>query len=127
MLTSAPLCAYFPACGLDRARRYLLRANAGPHTQRRNQRRRHRSLCQRHRRLPVPNVERGSSRASGAFCQVDDGDRRIEELKARGVPFEQYPDMPGEHIATGAVTAGAAKAAWGNDSQGNIMVLIQAL
>jgi predicted enzyme related to lactoylglutathione lyase len=71
----------------------------------------------------TPNA--GTSKASQAFWQVDDVDREIEELKARGVVFEDYPGMPGERSKSGAVTAGGAKAAWFKDSEGNTMALIQ--
>ena len=71
---------------------------------------------------PTPNA--GTSKASQAFWQVDDVDREIEDLKARGVVFEHY-EMPGERSASGAVTAGGAKAAWFKDSEGNILALIQ--
>ncbi|HEY1227560.1 MAG TPA: hypothetical protein VGF26_09580, partial [Ramlibacter sp.] len=67
-----------------------------------------------------------TSRASQAFWSVDDVDREIEALKAKGVVFESY-DMPGERSASGAITAGGAKAAWFKDSEGNIMALIQML
>lgn len=73
---------------------------------------------------PTPNA--GSSKASQAFWQVDDVDREIDALKARGVVFEDY-DMPGERSASGAVSAGGAKAAWFKDSEGNIMAIIQSL
>jgi predicted enzyme related to lactoylglutathione lyase len=72
----------------------------------------------------TPNA--GSSQASQAFWSVDDIDREIEALKARGVAFEDY-DMPGEKSPSGAVTAGGAKAAWFKDSEGNIMALVQTL
>jgi predicted enzyme related to lactoylglutathione lyase len=70
----------------------------------------------------TPNA--GTSQASQAFWSVDDVDREIEALKARGVVFEDY-DMPGERSAAGAITEGGAKAAWFKDSEGNIMALIQ--
>ena len=73
---------------------------------------------------PTPNA--GTSKASQAFWSVADVDREIEALKARGVVFEDY-DMPGEKSASGAITAGGAKAAWFKDSEGNIMALIQDL
>jgi hypothetical protein len=73
----------------------------------------------------TPNA--GTSKASQAFWQVDDVDREMEELKSRGVVFENYPDMPGERSASGALTAGGAKAAWFKDSEGNTMAIIQEL
>ena len=72
----------------------------------------------------TPNA--GTSQASQAFWSVDDVDREIEALKARGVAFEDY-DMPGEKSPSGAITAGGAKAAWFKDSEGNIMALVQTL
>ena len=68
----------------------------------------------------------GTSKASQAFWDVEDVDKEIVELKARGVAFEDY-DMPGERSAAGALIAGGAKAAWFKDSEGNIMALIQSL
>jgi len=67
----------------------------------------------------------GTSKASQAFWQVDDVDREIEELKSRGVVFEDYPDLPGQRSKSGAVDEGGAKAAWFKDSEGNIMAIIQ--
>ncbi|HEY8357289.1 MAG TPA: VOC family protein [Ramlibacter sp.] len=72
---------------------------------------------------PTPNA--GTSQASQAFWSVTDVDGLMRKLKARGVVFEDYPDMPGERSAEGAVTAGGAKAAWFKDSEGNIMALIE--
>ena len=41
---------------------------------------------------PTPNA--GTSKASQAFWEVDDVEREVAELKARGVTFEEY-DVPG--------------------------------
>jgi catechol 2,3-dioxygenase-like lactoylglutathione lyase family enzyme len=71
---------------------------------------------------PTPNA--GTSQASQAFWQVDDIEREVAELKARGVTFEHY-DMQGERSPSGVVTAGGAKAAWFKDSEGNILAIIQ--
>ena len=73
---------------------------------------------------PTPNA--GTSKASQAFWAVDDVEREVAELKARGVVFENY-DMPGEKSASGVVSAGGAKAAWFKDSEGNILAIIQSL
>ena len=72
---------------------------------------------------PTPNA--GTSQASQAFWQVEDIEREVAELKARGVEFETYdmPEMDENQIST----AGGAKAAWFKDSEGNIMALIQSL
>ena len=70
---------------------------------------------------PTPNA--GTSQASQAFWQVEDIEREVDELKRRGVEFENY-DMPGTD-ENGIVTGGGAKAAWFKDSEGNIMAIIQ--
>ena len=71
-----------------------------------------------------PTENAGTSRASQAFWQVDDIEREVADLKARGVTFENY-DIPGEKSASGVVTAGGAKAAWFKDSEGNILAIIE--
>jgi predicted enzyme related to lactoylglutathione lyase len=73
---------------------------------------------------PTPNA--GTSQASQAFWQVEDVEREVAELKARGVRFEDY-DMPGMKTEGGISTAGGAKAAWFKDTEGNIMAVIQSL
>jgi predicted enzyme related to lactoylglutathione lyase len=73
---------------------------------------------------PTPNA--GTSKASQAFWQVDDVEREVRELKARGVKFEDY-DMPGMKTENGISTAGGAKAAWFRDSEDNILALVQSL
>ena len=71
---------------------------------------------------PTPNA--GTSQASQAFWQVDDVEREVADLKARGVAFEDY-DMPGEKSPSGVITAGGAKAAWFKDTEGNILAIIE--
>jgi predicted enzyme related to lactoylglutathione lyase len=71
---------------------------------------------------PTPNA--GTSKASQAFWQVDDVEREVAELKAKGVKFEEY-DMPGMKTKDGIATAGGAKAAWFKDTEGNILALVQ--
>ena len=73
---------------------------------------------------PTPNA--GTSKASQAFWQVEDVDREIDELKSRGVVFEEY-DMPGKRSPSGAITAGGAKAAWFKDADGNILAIVQTM
>jgi len=73
---------------------------------------------------PTPNA--GTSRASQAFWQVDDVEREVAELKARGVVFEEY-DFPGMEMRNNIVAAGGAKTAWFKDSEGNILAVSQRL
>jgi predicted enzyme related to lactoylglutathione lyase len=70
---------------------------------------------------PTPNA--GTSKASQAFWQVDDIEREVADLKARGVIFEQY-GYPGQD-ADGIATAGDSRAAWFTDSEGNTMAVVQ--
>ena len=71
---------------------------------------------------PTPNA--GTSQASQAYWQVEDVEREVAELKAKGVKFEEY-DVPGMKTQDGVVTAGGGKAAWFKDTEGNIMAIIQ--
>ena len=123
MLQSFPLYAYIPANDVARARRFyegklgliptreiaggVVYEFAG------------KTACFLY---STPNA--GTSQASQAFWQVDDIEREVAELKARGVVFENY-DIPGEKSASGVVTAGGAKAAWFKDSEGNILAIIE--
>ena len=66
----------------------------------------------------------GTSKASQAFWTVDDLERVMADLNARGVTFEDY-DEPGFKTVNGIFEGGGAKAAWFKDSEGNIMALIQ--
>jgi predicted enzyme related to lactoylglutathione lyase len=124
MLQNSPLYAYIPAKDVARARRFYEQKLAfrpkqelaggvvyefGDHT-----------ACFLY---PTPNA--GTSRASQAFWQVDDVEREVADLKARGIEFEDY-DMPGSKKSpSGVVTAGGAKAAWFKDTEGNILAIVQ--
>ena len=71
---------------------------------------------------PTPNA--GTNRASQAFWQVQDVEREVADLKARGVTFEEY-DMPGLKTKNGIASAGGAKSAWFKDTEGNILAIVQ--
>ena len=73
---------------------------------------------------PTPNA--GTSKASQAFWQVDDIEREVAELKARGVEFEEYA-APGIKTENSIATGGGAKSAWFKDSEGNFLAVIQSL
>ena len=73
---------------------------------------------------PTPNA--GTSKASQAFWEVDDVEREVAELKARGVKFEEY-DMPGLKTENGIATGGGAKTAWFKDPDGNILAVVQSM
>jgi predicted enzyme related to lactoylglutathione lyase len=71
---------------------------------------------------PTPNA--GTSKASQAFWAVDDIEREVADLKARGVRFERY-DIPDAQVDGDIFTGGGARAAWFKDSEGNILAVIQ--
>ena len=71
---------------------------------------------------PTPNA--GTSKASQAFWQVDNIEREVSDLKARGVRFEEY-DMPGLKTKDGIATSGGNRAAWFKDTEGNILALVE--
>ena len=57
-----------------------------------------------------------------AQIHVDDVEKEVEELKAKGVAFEVYDDMPGvEWRGDVAFAPEMGKAAWFKDSEGNIL------
>jgi predicted enzyme related to lactoylglutathione lyase len=123
MLQQAPMYAYIPAKDVARARKFYeekvglkpKQELAGGVTY---------EFARGTACLLYPTPNAGTSKASQAFWQVEDVEREVRELKARGVKFEDY-DMPG--MKDGIATAGGAKAAWFKDSEGNILALVQPL
>ena len=123
MLKDSPMYAYIPAADLERARQFYER-KLGLRAAREvaggvSYEFASGTACFMY---PTPNA--GTSRASQAFWQVEDIEREVAELKARGVTFEEY-DMPGLVTKNGIATGGGAKSAWFKDSEGNIMAIIQ--
>jgi hypothetical protein len=56
---------------------------------------------------------------------VADVEKTVEELRQRGVVFEQY-DMPGLKTDERAIAErGPAKSAWFKDSEGNILAITE--
>ena len=123
MLQKSPMYAYIPVANLNRARQFYeqklgLKAGreiAGGVTYEFGDG----TACFMY---PTPNA--GTSKASQAFWQVDDVEREVAELKARGVKFEEY-DMPGLKTKDGIAVGGGAKTAWFKDSEGNTMAIVQ--
>ena len=124
MLQNSPMYAYIPVANLQRARQFYeqklgftpAREVAGGVTYEFA----NGTACFLY---PTPNA--GTSKASQAFWQVEDVEREVAELKARGVVFEDY-GMPGQD-ANGIVTDGGAQAAWFKDTEGNIIAIIHTI
>jgi catechol-2,3-dioxygenase len=67
----------------------------------------------------------GMSAATMAGWFVDDLDRTMDELGSRGVAFERY-DQPGiKTDERGVFDAGAFRAAWMKDPDGNVLALTE--
>ncbi|HSL37131.1 MAG TPA: VOC family protein, partial [Arthrobacter sp.] len=54
----------------------------------------------------------------------DNLEREMEELRGRGVAFEEY-DFPGLKTENGVATSDWGKSAWFLDSEGNILNISQ--
>ena len=68
-----------------------------------------------------PSGFAGSNKATYAAWSVDDVEAEVEALKAKGVTFEQYDDLP-ETTREGDIhIMGDLKAVWFKDPDGNIL------
>jgi catechol 2,3-dioxygenase-like lactoylglutathione lyase family enzyme len=63
----------------------------------------------------------GTNKATTAVWQVDDLEGTVRELKAKGVPFEHYDNLPDTTRDGEIHAAGAFKIAWFKDPTGNIL------
>lgn len=123
MLQDHPIYAYLPASDVERARRFYEQTLgfepgkelAGGVTY---------AFADGTAAFLYPTDNAGTSRASQAFWQVEDIEREVAELKARGVAFERY-DMPDVEADGDIFTGGGARAAWFKDTEGNILAVIQ--
>jgi catechol 2,3-dioxygenase-like lactoylglutathione lyase family enzyme len=64
----------------------------------------------------------GTAQHTQAGWMVDDLESTVEELRGRGVVFEEY-DFPGLKTEKGIADLGYERAAWFRDSEGNILSL----
>src|SRR3989304_2372043 len=72
--------------------------------------------------------QRGATKADHTVAgfNVDDVEKEVKELKAKGVVFEEY-NIPSMGIKTvnGIATMGPIKSAWFKDTDGNILAISQ--
>ena len=66
----------------------------------------------------------GTAKNTQLGWETEDLEREMEELRGRGVVFEDY-DFPGLKTENGVATADWGKAAWFLDSEGNILNVSQ--
>ena len=65
----------------------------------------------------------GSNRATAATWIVDDVEKEVSALKARGIAFEHY-DMPGGTWKGDVFVSGKMHAAWFKDPDGNVLAVV---
>jgi len=65
----------------------------------------------------------GTNKATAATWTVDDVDKIVKDLKAKGVAFEHY-EMPGVERRGDVHFAGEHKMAWFKDPDGNILAVV---
>jgi catechol 2,3-dioxygenase-like lactoylglutathione lyase family enzyme len=70
--------------------------------------------------LVYKSAAAGESRHTLAGFVVDDVEAAVDDLRARGVTFEEY-DMGDIKTENGIATIGEARAAWFKDPDGNIL------
>jgi hypothetical protein len=71
-----------------------------------------------------PSEFAGSNQATAATFIVSDTSAAVEELRGKGVTFEEY-DMPGLKTVDGIAEMDGVKGAWFKDSEGNILSLTE--
>jgi catechol 2,3-dioxygenase-like lactoylglutathione lyase family enzyme len=71
-----------------------------------------------------PTQYAGSNKATYASWLVEDVEAVVEDLKAKGVTFEHYEDMPNVTLEGDIHVMGSMKAVWFKDPDGNILSIV---
>ncbi len=71
-----------------------------------------------------PSQFAGTNQATAMAWEVDDLSAEMEELRSRGVTFEDY-DMPGLATVAGVAEFEGGRGAWFKDSEGNILSIVE--
>src|SRR5437870_4782229 len=74
--------------------------------------------------LVYPSQFAGTAKSTYATFEVDDVEKAVQELRDRGVTFEDY-DMPGLKTVNGIAEIQGVKGAWFKDPDGNILAIGQ--
>jgi len=74
--------------------------------------------------LVYPSQFAGTAKSTSMSFEVADLETSVEELRGRGVVFEDY-DMPGLKTVDGIAEVQGVKGAWFKDPDGNILALGQ--
>ena len=70
-----------------------------------------------------PSQYAGTNQATAVTWIVGDVDAIVKDLKAKGVSFEHYPDLPDTKIEGDIHVSGPRRLAWFKDPDGNIHAL----
>jgi hypothetical protein len=70
-----------------------------------------------------PTANAGKSPATLLGFEISDLDAEMQDLRKRGVKFEDY-DLPYLKTKDGVATMGPARIAWFKDSEGNTLALM---
>lgn len=71
-----------------------------------------------------PTQYAGTNQATYASWLVEDVSGAVDALKAKGVSFEHYDDMPDTTLEGDVHVMGSMKAAWFKDPDGNILNIV---
>ncbi len=71
-----------------------------------------------------PSEFAGTNKATAATFIVADAVATVEELRGKGITFEEY-DQPGLKTENGIAEIGGVKGAWFKDTEGNILALTE--
>jgi catechol 2,3-dioxygenase-like lactoylglutathione lyase family enzyme len=72
--------------------------------------------------LVYPSQFAGTSKATCMYFDVGDVNAAVQELRGRGITFEEY-DLPGLKTENGIAQVGDVKGAWFKDPDGNILAV----
>lgn len=124
LLTDAPIAAVLPAEDINRAKKFYTE-KLGLKIKDENKERGELYFdCGAGTMLLIYKRKRTTAEHTAAGFKVDDIEKTIEELKAKGVKFEDY-DFPGLKTVNGIATFGDMKGAWFTDPEGNIVAITQ--
>src|SRR3712207_2119564 len=127
MLTNSPIRPTIPLTDLSRARRfYEITLGLKPVQNNNNETTPGITVFECGNSTHIELYQRGPSKADHtvATFEVSNIEEEVNMLRGKGVNFEEY-DMPEITTQNGLATQGSVKAAWFEDSEGNILCIHQ--
>ena len=124
MLKDAPIMAVLPAQDMDRAEKFYADTLGFEELRRNEDGGIIFASGEGSRFLVYPTQFAGTARNTAASFIVDDIEAVADDLRGRGIEFEDY-DMGPLKTENGIATFGDVKAAWFIDPEGNIVALTQ--